>query len=172
MNEIEKQAALQLSALAEVGDTLQKAGIDYWLFGGWAVDFYVGSVTRLHEDVDLVVWLVDVSRIAQLLLENGWLHAPQEGEDGGTGFERGGVRLELTYLVRGDDGVASIPFRSGAVAWPDEDGLADDVAELHGVQARLLGLAALLRGKSTPRDDQEDGATDRADFTQLSRLQV
>src|SRR5215813_9682224 len=58
MNVIEEQASLQLSALAEVTESLQKAAIDYWLFGGWAVDFYVGSVTRLHDDVDLAIWFV------------------------------------------------------------------------------------------------------------------
>ncbi|MCX6378983.1 MAG: hypothetical protein NT023_05820 [Armatimonadetes bacterium] len=172
MNRIEEQTSLQLSALAEVSDSLQKAGIAYWLFGGWAVDFYVGSVTRLHDDVDLAVWFVDASQIAKLLLENGWHHAPFDDEDGGTGFERGGIRLELTYLVRDDDGLASIPLRSGAVVWPGKDGLADDVGELRGVQSHLIGIASLLHGKSTPRDDQEDAAKDRADFIQLSRLRA
>jgi hypothetical protein len=170
MNVIEEQTSLQLSALAEVSDSLQKAGIAYWLFGGWAVDFYVGSVTRLHDDLDLAVWFVDVPQIAKLLLTNGWRHAPFDDEDGGTGFERGGVRLELTYLVLGDDGLASIPLRSGAVVWPGKDALADDVGELRGVQSRLIGFESLLLGKATPRDDLEDAAKDRADFTQLSRL--
>ena len=170
MNVIEEQASLQLSALAEVSASLQKAGIDYWLFGGWAVDFYVGAVTRLHDDVDLAVWFVDVSRIAKLLLANGWRHAPFDDEDGGTGFERGGVRLELTFLVHGGGGLASIPLRSGAVVWPGKEALADDVGELRGVQSRLVGIESLLQGKSTPRDDLEDAAKDRADFTQLSRL--
>jgi len=172
MNVIEEQASLQLSALAEVSESLQKAGIDYWLFGGWAVDFYVGSVTRLHDDVDLAVWFVDVPKIANLLVINGWLHAPSDDEDGGTGFERGGVRLELTYLVRGDDGLASIPLRSGAVVWPGDDALADDVGELRGVRSRLVGFESLLHGKTTPRDDVEDAAKDRVDFTHLSRLRL
>ena len=170
MNVIEEQTLLQLSALAEVSDSLQKAGIDYWLFGGWAVDFYVGSITRLHDDVDLAVWFGDVPQIAKLLLTNGWRHAPFDDEDGGTGFERGGVRLELTYLIRDDDGLASIPLRSGAVVWPGKDALADDVGELRGVQSRLIGFDSLLFGKATPRDDLEDAAKDRADFAQLSRL--
>jgi hypothetical protein len=170
MNVIEEQASLQLSALAEVNESLQKAGIDYWLFGGWAVDFYVGSVTRLHDDVDLAVWLVDIPQITKLLLTNGWCHAPSDDEDGGTGFERGGVRLELTYLVRSDDGLASIPLRSGAVVWPGQDALAHDVGELRGVRSRLVGFESLLHGKATPRDDLEDAAKDRADFTHLSRL--
>jgi aminoglycoside-2''-adenylyltransferase len=170
MNVIEEQASRQLSALTEVSETLQKAGIDYWLFGGWAVDFYVGSVTRLHDDIDLAVWFVDIPQITNLLLINGWRHAPADDEDGGTGFERGDIRLELTYLIRGDNGLASIPLHSGAVVWPGADALADDVGELHGVRSRLIGFESLLHGKATPRGDLEDAAKDRADFTHLSQL--
>jgi hypothetical protein len=38
------------------------------------------------------------------------------------------------------------------------------------VRSRLIGLAALRRGKSSARDDPEEAAKDRADFRQLSRL--
>ena len=101
--------------------------------------------------MDLAVWLVDASRIAKQLQGHGWRHAPFDGEDGGAGYERGGVRLELTYLVRGGDGLASIPLRSDRVVWPGEEGLADDVGELRGVRSRLIGFASLLRGvKSRP----------------------
>ena len=44
-----------------------RAGIAYWLFGGWAVDFHAGRITRLHDDVDIAVWLEDVPRIVELL---------------------------------------------------------------------------------------------------------
>ena len=169
---IGQRASQQLPALAEVSDLLEKTGIDYWLFGGWAVDFYVGSVTRFHDDVDLAVWLVDASRIAELLKDGGWSHAPFEDEDGGTGYERGGVRLELTYLVRGSDGLSAIPLRSGRVVWPGEDGLANDIGQLRGVRSRLIGFTALINGKSTPRDEPEDAAKDRADFTQLSQVRA
>jgi hypothetical protein len=162
-------ASQQLAALARVGGLLEDAGIDHWLFGGWAVDFYAGSITRAHFDVDLAVWLDDVPRIVALLEQEGWRHAPLDDEDGGTGFERAGVRLELTYLVRNAEGHVCIPLNEGLVLWP-EDGLADDVGVLRGVRFRLLGLAALARGKSTPRDDPEDAAKDRADFARLSAL--
>lgn len=169
---IEQQASQQLSALAEVSDLLEKAEIAYWLFGGWAVDFYVGTVTRLHDDVDLAVWLEDASRIADLLQNHGWHHAPFEDEDGGTGYERSGVRLELTYLIRGSDGLPSIPMQSGQVVFSGEEGLADDVGELRGVRSRLIGFITLIDGKSVSRDDPEDAAKDRADFTQLSQVQA
>ena len=49
-------ATAQLVALGRVHELLQREGIEYWLFGGWAVDFYVGSVTRPHDDIDIAVW--------------------------------------------------------------------------------------------------------------------
>jgi Aminoglycoside-2''-adenylyltransferase len=159
----------QLSALARVAGLLEEAGVAHWLFGGWAVDFYVGSVTRAHDDLDLAVWLTDLPQIAQLLEDDGWRHAPLDDEDGGTGYERGAVRLELTYLVRDGDGIVFTPLRHGRAQW-SEDALANDVGELRGVRARLVGLVPLRHGKSTPRDDPEEAAKDRADFRQLSRL--
>jgi Aminoglycoside-2''-adenylyltransferase len=161
----------QLSALARVSSLLDAAGIDYWLFGGWAVDFYAGKVTRAHDDVDLAVWLDDLPRISELLRDDGWCHAPHRDEDGGTGYERATVRLELTYLVRDESGSTYTPLRHGRAPWSD-DTLANDVGELHGVRSRLISLASLLRGKSTPRGDPEEAAKDRADFTQLSRLEA
>jgi hypothetical protein len=160
-------AQQQLSALARVSKLLEEADIAYWLFGGWAVDFYVGSVTRAHDDLDLAVWLVDVPRITELLQGDGWRHAPSEGEDGGTGYEREAVRLELTHLVRDDEGRIVIPLRTGPVAW-SEDALTHDVGELRGVRSHLVSLASLVRSKSSPRDDPEEAAKDRADFRRLS----
>jgi hypothetical protein len=159
----------QLTALARVAELLDGAGIPYWLFGGWAVDFYVGSITRPHDDLDLAVWLDDVPRIADLLERDNWRHAPEPDEDGGTGYERNGVRLELTYLVRGEDGRVFTPLREGDAPWSDE-ALANDVRELHGIRARLVGLGPLTRGKSSPRDDPADAAKDRADHERLAGL--
>jgi hypothetical protein len=166
---VDALASQQLAALARVGGLLESSGIDHWLFGGWAVDFYAGSITRAHDDIDVAVWLDDLPRIVALLEQEGWRHAPLEDEDGGTGYELKGVRLELTYLVHDAQGHVCIPLNQGLVRWPD-DGLANDVGSLAGVRARLLGLAALARGKSTPRDDPKDAVNDRADFARLSAV--
>jgi Aminoglycoside-2''-adenylyltransferase len=158
----------QLTALASVHELLDRNGIDYWLFGGWAVDFYVGAVTRPHDDVDIAVWLADYERIATLLVGDGWAHAPEEDEDGGTGYERDAVRLELTFLVRDDDGTIFILLRSGPGVWSRE-GFGNDALELHGVSARLISRDVLARGKSRPRDDPADAAKDAADLAALSQ---
>src|SRR4051794_589089 len=127
----------QLAALARVGGLLDEAGLDYWLFGGWAVDFYAGSVTRPHDDLDLAVWLDDLPRIVELLRDEGWAHAPLPDEEGGTGYQLGGVRLELTYLVRDGDALFT-PLRGRRAQWPRE-AFADGVGELGGVRSRLIG---------------------------------
>ena len=162
-------APQQLSALAQTHELFTRGGIDYWLFGGWAVDFHVGSITRAHDDIDVAVWLDDRDRIARLLEAEGWKHAPEPDEDGGTGYERDAVRLELTFLVPGDGGEVYVPLCAGRVLWSDEP-MSTDLLELSDVQARVLGLAALKRGKSQPRDDPVEAAKDRADFETLSQL--
>jgi Aminoglycoside-2''-adenylyltransferase len=165
---VEDLGARQLAALGRVGRSLDSEDIAYWLFGGWAVDFYAGSVTRVHDDVDIAVWLDDLERIATLLESQGWRHSPAEDEDGGTGYERDGVRLELTYLTRNADGDVFIPLRDGPDPWAKES-FADDVRELSGVRSRVITLASLKDMKSWPREDAEDAAKDRADLAVLSR---
>lgn len=165
---MDERAAGQLSALARVGEQFGDAEVDHWLFGGWAVDFHAGTVTRPHYDVDLAVWQGDLPRIVELLREDGWRHAPLEDENGGTGYERGGMRLELTYLVREGERIVT-PLRDGSAVWP-AGAFANDVRELDGVRSRIVALAALTEGKSSPRDDPDDAAKDRADFAVLTRL--
>jgi hypothetical protein len=70
-------AAEQLAALARIHELLDGHGIEYWLFGGWAVDFHAGSVTRTHDDLDIAVWLKDHNRIAALLAADGWRQHPR-----------------------------------------------------------------------------------------------
>jgi hypothetical protein len=159
----------QLAALARIDVLLRDHGIAYWVFGGWAVDFHAGLVTRAHHDLDLAVWLKDHARIAALLKADGWEHAPEVGEDGYTTYERGSVRLELAFLARDEDGTVSTPLREGRAAWP-AGAFGGDVAELRGVRARVISLRALIADKSEARDDPAVAAKDRADIAILSRL--
>ena len=102
-------------------------------------------MTRAHDDVDIAVWLEDVPRIGTLLENEGWSHAPEADEDGGTGYAHQDVRLELTYLVSDDAGRPSTPLRDRLVPWAD-DALADDLCTLEGATARVIALPALTRG--------------------------
>jgi hypothetical protein len=159
----------QLEALDRVAHLLDVIGADHWLFGGWAVDFYAGAVTRHHDDLDLAVWLDDFPRIAAKLGDDGWSHQPSPDEDGGTAFVRDCVRLELTYLVRGEGAEVYTPLREGRGRWP-EDALGNDVRELSGVRMRVVSLTALTRSKASARDEPVEAAKDKADAQTLARL--
>ena len=162
-------AAQQLAALAEIGALLDRRGFESWLFGGWAVDFYAGAVTRGHGDIDLAVWARDAEALGSLLEEAGWGHEPAPAENGGTGYTQRGVRVELTYLVRDPGGRIVIPLREQNTVWSDQP-LENEVRELQGVRARVVPLALLQSSKASPRDDPDDAAKDRADSHLLSRL--
>ena len=159
----------QLESLARLHALFDRHGIEYWLFGGWAVDFHAESVTRPHDDVDLAVWAEDYERISELLNADGWKRAPEPGEDGYTGYAREGVRLELAFLARDEDGEVYTPLREGRGDWP-RGAFGTDVLKLGRVTARTITLAALEQDKSEAHDDPRVAAKDRADVTILSGL--
>lgn len=158
----------QLAVLAELDGVLRRQDVRYWLFGGWAVDFHVGRITRPHADIDLAVWVGDRDRVAELLAARGWVHRPEAGEDGYTGYERGAVRLELAFLARDEGGEVYTPVQDGRARWPAAT-FGDDVTELHGVRACVVGRGALVTEKSTDRADPATAAKDRADVASLTR---
>jgi hypothetical protein len=146
-------AAEQLAALARIHELLDGQGLEYWLFGGWAVDFHGGSVTRAHDDLDIAVWLKDHTRIAALLVAEGWSHAPEGHEDGDTRYERGALRLELAFLAASEDGHVYTPLREGR-----------DLAG-GGVRARNCGTRRRARSSHQPPrpESRQGGTTGRPD---------
>jgi hypothetical protein len=159
----------QLAALARLHGLFERRGIEYWLFGGWAVDFHLRAVTRAHDDIDVAVWLRDFPRVADLLERDGWKHVPAGEEDGYTTYQRGGVRLDLAFLERGEDGLVHTPLREGSAPWPPE-AFGADVSELLGVRARIIAVSALEADKSEPRASASASAKDLADLAALGRL--
>jgi hypothetical protein len=104
-----------------------------------------------------------------LLVERGWKHAPEEGEDGYTVYERGPVRLELAFLDRDEHREVYTPLQQGRGAWPPGS-FEHDVAGLRGVRARVVSLRSLKAEKAENRDDPVVAAKDRADSATLSRI--
>jgi hypothetical protein len=156
----------QLATLAELDQSLPRNDVDYWLFGGWAVDFHAGRVTREHGDIDIAIWSDDRERVATLLLDRGWVHRPEVGEDGYTSYERNGIRLEVAFLARDERGHVYTPLREGRGEWT-ADSFGDEVAQLRGVRARVIGRESLISDKSIVRSDAVTAAKDRTDVATL-----
>jgi hypothetical protein len=164
-----KRAAAQLRTIGWLHTLLSRQGVDYWLFGGWAVDFHVGRVTRDHEDIDLAIWRSDLDHVAELLQHHGWVHAPTPGDEGYTGYERNDVRLELAFLARDEDGTVYTPLAEGRGSWPPRS-FGQEHGEVDGITARVVGLASLIEDKSGPREDPAAAAKDRSDVALLASV--
>jgi hypothetical protein len=162
-------ARAQLETIGWLHTVLGEQGIDYWLFGGWAVDFHVGRVTRDHSDVDLAIWRSDLDLVSGLLEAHGWAHAPEPGEQGYTGYEREEVRVELAFLARDEAGTVYTPLPDGQGDWP-AGSFGDAIAEVNGVHAHVVGLASLIEDKSGARHDPDVSAKDQADVALLTAL--
>jgi len=162
-------ARAQLETIGWLHTVLGEQGIDYWLFGGWAVDFHVGRVTRDHSGVDLAIWRSDLDLVSGLLEAHGWAHAPEPGEQGYTGYEREEVRVELAFLARDEAGTVYTPLLDGQGDWP-AGSFGDAIAEVNGVHAHVVGLASLIEDKSGARHDPDLSAKDQADVALLTAL--
>jgi Aminoglycoside-2''-adenylyltransferase len=165
----DESAGQQLAALKRLHELFEQHQIEYWLFGGWAVDFHVGAVTRAHEDLDIAVWQGDRNRVATLLKAESWTHAPEPDEDGYTAYARETVRLEVAFLARAESGEVFTPLRDGQGSWPD-GAFEDDVVELLETRAKVISLSALKADKSESRGDPAVATKDRLDSVSLSRL--
>lgn len=157
----------QLAAIAGLSSVLDRHAVDYWLFGGWAVDFHVGEVTREHGDIDVAAWLRDYDRIKAALEDAGWRHTPIDGEVADTRYRCDSALVEFTF-VTDVDGSIVIPMHP-PVVWSEEP-FGDDRRVLHGVSTRTVPLALLRAGKAVPREAADEAAKDRADFEALSRV--
>ena len=163
-------AGAQLSTIGWLDALSTEQGLDYWLFGGWAVDFHAGRVTRDHADVDVAVWAADLDRIRVLLETNGWVYSPEPGEDGYIGYERQRVRLELAFLARDEAGTVHTPLAEGRGDWPASS-FGDDRAKLGGVSAFVVSLTSLIEDKSSTGRDPVAAEKDLSDVALLTSLQ-
>lgn len=167
-DETSGKAAEQLAAIASLDQALRAAGLDYWLFGGWAVDFWVGRVTRDHADIDAAAWRRDYDRIRAALLVAGWGHTPLETDVVGTRYSWRSSELELTFL-EDRDGTVVIPIPEHEIVWTEQP-FGDHERSLLGVRARVIPLELLRDGKRRPREAAAEAAKDVADHAALADL--
>ncbi|WP_204070911.1 nucleotidyltransferase domain-containing protein [Planotetraspora phitsanulokensis] len=99
-----EHAARQLQAIAEVVGIAGEIGVQIWLRGGWAMDFYLGEITRDHRDVDWFAWAEDVPELAGKLMARGFEPMPGPPPDQQLDFGRGDVELSFALLAKDGDG--------------------------------------------------------------------
>ncbi|MER5778260.1 aminoglycoside adenylyltransferase [Streptomyces sp. NPDC002039] len=142
-----ERADRQLRLIAE---TVQVAGahqIEVWLRGGWAMDFFLGEITRDHEDIDWFAWTDDAGALAEGLLPRGHQPVPGPPPDLQLDFAKDGLDSSFTLLDRDTGGrvvVAGGPW-AGA-PWPE--GMLDaGPGRLGGVRCAIVSPQAQIEIK-------------------------
>jgi Aminoglycoside-2''-adenylyltransferase len=166
-----KKAERQLAAIGSLSHALDASGVDYWLFGGWAVDFWVGSITRDHDDIDVAAWRSDQDLINAALVGAGWRHTPADDEVVGTRYQLHDAQAEFTFVVSDAEGRVLIPFEQPLV-WAVVP-FGSNRRELLGVRSRTIPFALLKAGKQQFAGGmgRVQDAKDRADLEALMRVE-
>ena len=164
--------ATQLRLLREIAAAFEAAGIPWWLFGGWAMDFHAGEVTRDHSDVEIFVWKHDADRARAALAAHGYTLVPGLYPDEARPFLKDGQEIGLWFVVTDDAGRMVTPGRWADWPWP-EGSFDAPRQRIGGVEASVMSLEGLLDMKvgfghhphgAPPREK------DLADIEQLKSL--
>lgn len=70
-----------MKELESVAAIMESTGSPWAICGGWAIDLFLGKVTRLHKDVDVAIPRQSQLQVQARLLELGWtLNVAHKGE--------------------------------------------------------------------------------------------
>ena len=83
---------------------LDALGIMIWIDGGWGVDALLGKPTRPHEDLDIAIQQKDVSKLCELLEEEGYKEVKRDNQWNFVLGDPKGHRLDLHAFVFDDLG--------------------------------------------------------------------
>jgi len=136
-------AEKQLSMIREIGVLLAAASVRWWLFGGWAVDFHLGQVTRDHRDIEFYIWQEDAATVSRIFM--GAEFAPREipFPDEAVEFTKNEQLVCAVLLVRDARGDIVIPGRWINWPWPG-DAFNGPPANIGDLEVPIVTPEALL----------------------------
>ena len=135
-------SAIQMRLIDEIRDALDAAGVAWWLFGGWAVDFHLGRVSREHGDIELYIWSVDAERVSKVFRGAGFAPETIAYPDEAVEFTKDGQLICAVLLVETAEGIV-IPGRWTDWPWPC-DAFGGPPGGIDGLVVPLVSVEALL----------------------------
>jgi hypothetical protein len=114
------RAQRQLRLIADTVAMSHRLGVQVWLRGGWAMDFFLGQVTRDHADIDWDAWIDDAPAITAALHADGYQSVTGPPPDQQLDVIKDGEEMSFAWLARGLDGTVTVaggPY--AGEAWPD-----------------------------------------------------
>ncbi|TFB15016.1 hypothetical protein E3U55_12225 [Filobacillus milosensis] len=143
----DEQTDSQLKVLAEISEITDELEIEFWLRGGWAIDFLLGKITRPHDDIDLVTWIHNRERLEKALKKAGYEPIPVRKQfcNRQSDFHKGNVEITFSYITHSVNGSL---IMNGLPEWKwMTDSLLSKNFKLHGISANVLNPKQLLKEK-------------------------
>lgn len=115
------RAVRQLRLIGEVAALAAELGAEVWLRGGWAMDFYLGEVTRDHSDIDWFAWTGDAASLGAALGRRGYQAVPGLPPGQQLDLVKDGEDVSLNLLRRDSGGrvvVGGGPYAGSP--WPQD----------------------------------------------------
>ncbi|MFB6817521.1 nucleotidyltransferase domain-containing protein [Streptomyces sp. NPDC056347] len=114
------RADRQLRLIAEAVEVSEAVGVPLWLRGGWAMDFFLGEITRDHGDIDWFARAGDARALADELLRRGHRPVPGSPPDLQLDFVKDGLESSFTLVDRDATGAVVVAGGPWAGApWPE-----------------------------------------------------
>ena len=149
------------SAVVKLCAKFERAGLAYWVDGGWGVDALIGEQTRPHSDLDLAVLLEDIPEFERLLKLDGYTRIIRDRDPEWNWFlvNSDGGAVDLHGFVLDEVGNGVLGDASDGAMYPC--GALEGVGTLggHGVRCVSAPFVLLFRNSFAPRDvDHHDVA--------------
>ncbi|ANP54133.1 aminoglycoside adenylyltransferase [Streptomyces griseochromogenes] len=143
----QERVRCQLDVIAEVLRAARDRGVSLWLRGGWAMDFFLGEVTRDHADIDWFARARDAAPLEGILTRLGHRPVPGPPPDLQLDFVKDGLDTSFTLLAQDTEGritVAGGPW--AGTPWPE--GLLDaEPGRIGALEAPIVGPRAQIEIK-------------------------
>jgi catechol 2,3-dioxygenase-like lactoylglutathione lyase family enzyme len=115
-----ERAVRQLGLIEDTVAMSQRLGVQTWLRGGWAVDFFLGWVTRDHVNIDWHGWIADAPVITAALHADGYRTLTGPPADQQLDVGKDGMQMSFVWLTRHAEGQVRVAGGQYAgQAWPD-----------------------------------------------------
>jgi len=149
---LDTQTKNQLKILNEISELFESLNVEFWLRGGWAIDFILGHLTRPHSDIDLNTWITNREKIEQALIKAGFKEDPvsEEFQNRQSNFIKEDVFISIGYLSH-DQNDNLILNELPEWIWR-KDSLSPKLHHLHGITAKTIHPKQLLEEKKAYRE--------------------
>lgn len=140
------QTKAQLKTLSEISIIFEKLNMEFWLRGGWAIDFLLGKITRQHSDIDVVTWITNREKLENALIKAGYkqMSIREQFRNRQSDFLKDNVDVKFGYLTYVDESL----IMNGLPEWVwQSDSLLSQYYQLHGITTRVLHPKQLLEEK-------------------------